>query len=94
MNQLDGSGDLQEKRNPPTTRAFSNGKAQMTQARSIAVHIAVVDATTARIDDSPAAQSAAVARLPAGYDRNDLRMLEWIAAHRRGSRATMSGLAA
>ncbi len=66
----------------------------MTQARTISAHIAVADAPTARAEDSLATQRAAVARLPAGYDRTDLRVLEWIAAHRRRSRARMSGLAA
>jgi len=65
----------------------------MIQDRSLAAHIAVVDATAARTDDSPAVQGAAIARLPAGYDRTDLKMLEWIAAHRRARRA-MSNLAA
>jgi hypothetical protein len=62
----------------------------MIQDRSIAAQIAVVDAAAPRADDSPALQ---VARLPAGYDRTDLKMLEWIAAHRR-ARAAMPGLAA
>jgi len=66
----------------------------MIQDRSITAHIAVVDASTTRTEDSPAAQGAAVARLPAGYDRTDLQMLEWIAAHRRPARAKMPELAA
>ena len=66
----------------------------MTQARSIAALITVVNATTARIDH-PAAAQGALARLPDGYDHTDLRMLEWIAAHRsRSARAKMSELAA
>ena len=68
----------------------------MILARSTtAAHIAAVDATTVRIDDSLAVSGAAVARLPDGYDRTDLRVLEWIAASRgRSSRTKMSGLAA
>ena len=66
----------------------------MTKDRSIAAHIAVVDAPPAQADGSPATQHAAVARLPAGYDRTDLRMLEWIAAHRGPARAKMSEIAA
>jgi hypothetical protein len=65
----------------------------MIQDRSITAHIAVVDTTTAATDRAPAAQRAAVARLPAGYDRTDLQMLEWIAAHRL-ARAKMPELAA
>jgi len=64
----------------------------MTQDRSIAAHVAVVDTATA--EDLPAAAGSEVARLPAGYDRTDLRMLEWIAAHRRPARAKMPELAA
>jgi hypothetical protein len=52
-----------------------------------------VDTTTARTGESPAVQGAAIARLPAGYDRTDLKMLEWIAAHRR-ARGAVSYLAA
>ncbi|HEY1545938.1 MAG TPA: hypothetical protein VGG01_26340 [Xanthobacteraceae bacterium] len=92
MNQLDDPPDLYETRNPATKRVLLHGKAIMTQTRSTAAYVIVVDATTARIDHSAAAQSA-LARLPDGYDHADLRVLEWIAAH-RPSRTKMSELAA
>jgi len=68
----------------------------MTQARSIAPRIAGVDTTTARIAGSPVAPGVAASRLPPGYDSTDLRVLEWIAAHRHGrrTRARRSDLAA
>jgi len=66
----------------------------MIQARSIASQIAVTGVATVPIEDSPAAQRAAVARLPDGYDCTDLRVLEWIAASRRPARAKMSEIAA
>jgi len=95
MNQLNGSCDLHPIRNPPAERVLLNGMAQMIQARSTASQVAVVDMATARIDDSPGGQGAAVARLPDGYDRTDLRVLEWIAASRgRLTRTRMSELAA
>lgn len=83
MNQSQGSCDLLQTRNLQTKRVLVNGKAWMIQTRSTASQIAVIDPTTARMDDSPAAQRAAVARLPEGYDQTDLRVLEWIAASRR-----------
>jgi hypothetical protein len=81
-------------RNLPADAGVVNRKGQMMQARSTASQIAVVEVTTARIDDSLAVQGAAVARLPDGYDRTDLRVLEWIAASRRHSRAKLAELAA
>lgn len=92
MNQPDGSFDPHETRNPATKRVLLHGKAHMTQARSTAAYITVVDATTDRIAPSPAKQGS-VARLPDGYDHTDLRMLEWIAAQRPAG-AKMSDLAA
>ena len=94
MNQSLGSCDSHETRNLPTKQVLLNGMAYMIQPRSTAAQIAVVDTTTARIDDSAAAQGAAVARLPDGYDRTDLQVLEWIAASRNPSRTKMSELAA
>jgi hypothetical protein len=93
MNQPDGFGDPHETRNPRPIRVLLHGKAQMIQARSTASQIAVVDVTTARIEDS-AAQRGALAGLPDGYDRTDLRVLEWIAASRRPSRVKLAELAA
>jgi hypothetical protein len=93
MNQSNRSCDPHETRNPPAKRVLLNGKAQMIYVRSTLAHTVTRDATAARTDDSPAAPGVAAARLPAGYDRTDLRMLEWIAGHRR-SRARMSELAA
>ena len=76
-------------------RVLVHGKSQMIQARSAASQTAVMDVMTVGIDDSSVAQGAAVARLPDGYDRTDLRVLEWIAAsRRRPARAGMSELAA
>ncbi len=68
----------------------------MTQARLTAPHIAVVDATTTRFDGTPVAPSATLSWLPPGYDSTDVRVLEWLAAHRRSrrTRTSRSNLAA
>jgi hypothetical protein len=87
MNRTLGARDQHRQGVPAGWAETSHGKAQMTQARSTAAHIAVVDTTTACLEGSPVAHGAAAARLPAGYDRTDMRVLEWIAAHRRSRRA-------
>jgi hypothetical protein len=55
----------------------------MMLARSTASSIAVIDVPVARIEDSSVAPGAAAARLPDGYDRTDVRVLEWIVSSGR-----------
>ncbi len=60
----------------------------MTQARASSFHPAIVDVAVAmsglvvRRESSPVNAEAAWA--PSGYDATDVRVLEWIASHRRG----------
>ena len=61
----------------------------MRQACSFAVRAAPIDTTAALATLAARRDSASVnaASAPPGYDATDLRVLEWIAAHRRGRRA-------
>jgi hypothetical protein len=76
----------------------------MTNARSTDTPAAAPDATAgvaalvARIAASPilSAQGAAsgTSWAPPGYDAADIRILEWIASHRRGRHVRLADLAA
>jgi hypothetical protein len=91
MNRRAGSSDLLKQGYLPAgpVRGPSNGMAQMRQARSFAVRPAAIEATTALAAPAARRDGAPVnaAWAPPGYDATDLRILEWITAHRRSRRA-------
>jgi hypothetical protein len=80
----------------------------MTNARSTDTPAAALDATAgmaalvARIAASPilsaqgatSGASSGAAWAPPGYDAADIRILEWIASHRRGRHVRLADLAA